>query len=72
MDVEDALELLGPSWEYHDLRRWSTLALKSSENASLRYAVGRLAQASDEDLQLYLMQLVQVTLSYDAILLNQH
>ena len=21
MDVEDALELLGPSWEYHDLRR---------------------------------------------------
>jgi len=44
MDVEDALELLGPSWEYHDLRR---------------YAVGRLAQASDEDLQLYLMQLVQ-------------
>ena len=39
---------------------------------SLRYAVGRLAQASDEDLQLYLMQLVQVILSYDAILLNQH
>ena len=72
MDVEDALELLGPSWEYHDLRRWLTLALKSSKNASLRYAVGRLAQASDEDLQLYLMQLVQVTLSYDAILLNQH
>jgi len=34
----------GPSWEYHDLRR---------------YAVGRLAQATDEDLQLYLMQLVQ-------------
>ena len=25
-----------------------------------RYAVGRLAQATDEDLQLYLMQLVQV------------
>ena len=72
MDVEDALELLGPSWEYHDLRRWLKLALKSSKNASLRYAVGRLAQASDEDLQLYLMQLVQVTLSYDAILLNQH
>ena len=72
MDVEDALELLGPSWEYHDLRRWLKLALKSSKNASLRYAVGRLAQASDEDLQLYLMQLVQVILSYDAILLNQH
>ena len=72
MDVEDALELLGPSWEYHDLRRWLTLALNSSKNASLRYAVGRLAQASDEDLQLYLMQLVQVILSYDAILLNQH
>ena len=33
MDVEDALELLGPSWEYHDLRRWLTLALKSSKNA---------------------------------------
>ena len=72
MDVEDALELLGPSWEYHDLRRWLKLVPKSSKNASLRYAVGRLAQASDEDLQLYLMQLVQVILSYDAILLNQH
>jgi len=44
MDVEDALELVGPNWQHPDLRR---------------YAVGRLAQATDEDLQLYLMQLVQ-------------
>ena len=63
MDVEDALELLGPGWEYHDLRRWLKLALKSFKMLSHRYAVGRLAQASDEDLQLYLMQLVQVTFS---------
>jgi len=44
MDVEDALELLGPNWKHPGLRR---------------YAVSRLAQASDEDLLLYLLQLVQ-------------
>jgi len=44
MDVEDALELVGPNWRHPALRR---------------YAVSRLAQASDEDLQLYLLQLVQ-------------
>ena len=44
MDVEDALELVGPSYTNPDLRS---------------YAVGRLCQASDGDLQLYLLQLVQ-------------
>jgi len=44
MDVEDALELVGPNWRHPALRR---------------YAVSRLAQATDEDLQLYLLQLVQ-------------
>lgn len=44
MDVEDALELLGPNWRHPALRR---------------YAVSRLTQATDEDLQLYLLQLVQ-------------
>ena len=44
MDVEDALELVGPNWRHPSLRR---------------YAVSRLAQASDEDLLLYLLQLVQ-------------
>lgn len=44
MDVEDALELLGPTFKQREVRR---------------YAIGRLAQASDEDLLLYLLQLVQ-------------
>lgn len=44
MDVEDALELVGPNWTHPSLRR---------------YAVSRLAQASDDDLLLYLLQLVQ-------------
>ncbi|CAF1030237.1 unnamed protein product [Adineta ricciae] len=44
MDTEDALELLGPT--YHDPKVRS-------------YAVARLRQASDEDLLLYLLQLVQ-------------
>lgn len=44
MDVEDALELLGPTFKQREVRR---------------YAIGRLAQAPDEDLLLYLLQLVQ-------------
>ncbi|XP_003741971.1 phosphatidylinositol 3-kinase catalytic subunit type 3 [Galendromus occidentalis] len=44
MDVEDALELLGPQFKHKAVRR---------------YAVTRLEQASDEDLLLYLLQLVQ-------------
>ena len=44
MDVEDALELVGPNWRHPSLRS---------------YAVGRLSTASDEDLLLYLLQLVQ-------------
>ncbi|OQR70311.1 phosphatidylinositol 3-kinase catalytic subunit type 3-like [Tropilaelaps mercedesae] len=44
MDVEDALELLGPQFKHTAVRR---------------YAVTRLEQASDEDLLLYLLQLVQ-------------
>jgi len=44
MAVEDSLELLGPNFTYEPLRR---------------YAVLRLSQASDLDLQLYLLQLVQ-------------
>ena len=48
MDVEDALELLGPNY---------------TDSALRRYAVVRLSQAEDEDLQLYLLQLVQVGIS---------
>jgi len=44
MDVQDALELLGPTFKHPALRK---------------YAVTRLAQAQDDDLQLYLLQLVQ-------------
>ncbi|XP_063232536.1 phosphatidylinositol 3-kinase catalytic subunit type 3 [Bacillus rossius redtenbacheri] len=44
MDVEDALELLGPNFTHQAVRR---------------YAVTRLKQAPDEDLLLYLLQLVQ-------------
>lgn len=44
MDVEDALELLTPTFDHPDVRR---------------YAISRLNQASDEDLMLYLLQLVQ-------------
>lgn len=51
MDVEDALELLGPSFKHPGLRH---------------YAVTRLRQASDGDLQLYLLQLVQA-LKYENI-----
>lgn len=44
MDVEDALELLSPNFK----------------NAAVRkYAISRLQQAPDEDLTLYLLQLVQ-------------
>ena len=45
MDVEDALELLGPSFRHPGVRQ---------------YAVNRLHKSPDEDLQLYLLQLVQV------------
>ncbi|QQP32979.1 Putative phosphatidylinositol 3-kinase catalytic subunit, partial [Caligus rogercresseyi] len=51
MDVEDALELLGPSFKYPGLRQ---------------YAVSRLQQAQNEDLRLYLLQLVQA-LKYEPI-----
>lgn len=44
MDVEDALELLSPTFTHPQVRK---------------YAVSRLAQAPDEDLLLYLLQLVQ-------------
>lgn len=44
MDVEDALELLSPNFTHPAVRR---------------YAVSRLKQAPDEDLLLYLLQLVQ-------------
>lgn len=44
MDVEDALELLSPAFTHPVVRR---------------YAISRLKQAPDEDLVLYLLQLVQ-------------
>ena len=44
MDVEDALELLGPSFKHPGVRR---------------YAVNRMKSSPDNDLQLYLLQLVQ-------------
>ncbi|XP_058461571.1 phosphatidylinositol 3-kinase catalytic subunit type 3 isoform X2 [Malaya genurostris] len=44
MDVDDALELLNPSFNHQTVRR---------------YAISRLNQAPDEDLLLYLLQLVQ-------------
>lgn len=50
-DVDDALELLGPGFTQPEVRR---------------YAVERLSLASDEDLLLYLLQLVQA-LKYEAL-----
>ncbi|XKL66682.1 hypothetical protein PGB90_010102 [Kerria lacca] len=50
MDVEDALRLLSPSFQHPSVRR---------------YAVTRLQQATDEDLLLYLLQLVQA-LKYES------
>ena len=44
MDVEDALEFLGPSFKHPGVRK---------------YAISRMKSAKDEDLQLYLLQLVQ-------------
>ena len=44
MDIEDALELLSPQFQHPAVRK---------------YAVSRLRQAPDEDLLLYLLQLVQ-------------
>ncbi|XP_064474715.1 phosphatidylinositol 3-kinase catalytic subunit type 3-like [Ornithodoros turicata] len=44
MDVEDALELLGPDFQHPEVRH---------------YAVARLQQADSDDLFLYLLQLVQ-------------
>ena len=44
IDPEDALELLGPNFSHPTVRK---------------YAVSRLSHAPDEDLQLYLLQLVQ-------------
>ncbi|XP_030557821.1 phosphatidylinositol 3-kinase catalytic subunit type 3 [Drosophila novamexicana] len=51
MDVEDALELLSPTFRHPEVRK---------------YAISRLAQAPDEDLLLYLLQLVQA-LKYEDI-----
>ncbi|XP_042237870.1 phosphatidylinositol 3-kinase catalytic subunit type 3-like [Homarus americanus] len=50
-DADDALELLGPGFTHPDVRR---------------YAVERLSLATDEDLLLYLLQLVQA-LKYEAL-----
>ncbi|KAK4291772.1 hypothetical protein Pmani_033777 [Petrolisthes manimaculis] len=50
-DADDALELLGPAFTHPDVRR---------------YAVERLSQSSDEDLLLYLLQLVQA-LKYETL-----
>jgi len=50
IDVDDALELLGPQFDHHVVRS---------------YAVERLKKADDEELQLYLLQLVQA-LKYEA------
>ncbi|KAB0802749.1 hypothetical protein PPYR_04935 [Photinus pyralis] len=44
MDIEDALELLSPNFQHPTVRK---------------YAISRLQQAPDEDLMLYLLQLVQ-------------
>ncbi len=51
MDAEDALELLGPSFKHPGVRR---------------YAVGRMRSSPDDDLQLYLLQLVQA-LKYEKL-----
>lgn len=51
MDVEDALELLGPQFGHPAVRR---------------YAVARLRQADADDLLLYLLQLVQA-LKYERL-----
>ncbi len=51
MNPEDALELLGPSFPHAGVRQ---------------YAVERLRHASDRDLQLYLLQLVQA-LKYEKV-----
>ncbi|CAL8086645.1 unnamed protein product [Orchesella dallaii] len=51
MDVQDALELLGPQFSHPEVRS---------------YAVQRLTQAPDDDLLLYLLQLVQA-LKYENI-----
>jgi phosphatidylinositol 3-kinase len=50
IDVDDALELLGPHFDHPTVRS---------------YAVERLKKADDEELQLYLLQLVQA-LKYEA------
>ena len=44
LDAENALELLGPSFTVPEVRK---------------YAVNRLGESTDEDLMLYLLQLVQ-------------
>lgn len=51
IDIDDALELLGPSFENRDVRS---------------YAVSRLRKADDDELLLYLLQLVQA-LKYDQV-----
>ncbi len=53
MDVEDALELLGPSFRHAGVRQ---------------YAVNRLHKSPDADLQMYLLQLVQVRITFEFLI----
>ncbi|KAH3663922.1 hypothetical protein WICMUC_005861 [Wickerhamomyces mucosus] len=54
IDIEDSLELLGPNFQNITVRT---------------YAVDRLKKATDEELELYLLQLVQA-LTYDSIAIS--
>ena len=60
MNPENALELLGPPIRGKRSISCSPLVRK--------YAVFRLKQASDQELELYLLQLVQVTFSLSTAL----
>ncbi|XP_062590997.1 phosphatidylinositol 3-kinase catalytic subunit type 3-like [Saccostrea cucullata] len=57
MDVEDALELLSPAFTHPSVRK---------------YAVSRLRQADDQDLLLYLLQLVQALKYEDSEEIMRH
>ncbi|ELU04838.1 hypothetical protein CAPTEDRAFT_155274 [Capitella teleta] len=57
MNVEDSLELLAPSFTHPAVRS---------------YAVARLQQASDQDLMLYLLQLVQALRYEDFAQITEH
>lgn len=54
IDIEDSLELLGPNFRNNTVRT---------------YAVNRLRKASDDELYLYLLQLVQA-LTYDSVAMS--